>query len=72
MAKTNFGLVDWAKKWLGMPYWYGCVCYKCTDELLGRKARQYPKHYAQSRTARYKADIAGDKWASDCIGLAKG
>ena len=72
MAKTNFGLVDWAKKWLGMPYWYGCVCYKCTDELLGRKARQYPKHYAQSRTARYKADIAGGKWASDCIGLAKG
>ena len=72
MAKTNFGLVDWAKKWVGMPYWYGCVCYKCTQDLLTRKTRQYPKHYTSNRTARYKADIAGDKWASDCIGLAKG
>ena len=72
MAKTNFGLVDWAKKWLGMPYWYGCVCYKCTQDLLTRKTRQYPKHYTSNRTARYKADIAGSKWASDCIGLAKG
>ena len=72
MTKTNFGLVDWAKKWVGMPYWYGCVCYKCTQDLLTRKTRQYPKHYTSNRTARYKADIAGDKWASDCIGLAKG
>lgn len=72
MAKTNFGLVDWAKKWVGMPYWYGCICYKCTQDLLTRKTRQYPKHYISNRTARYKADIAGDKWASDCIGLAKG
>ena len=72
MAKTNFGLVDWAKKWVGMPYWYGCVCYECTQDLLTRKTRQYPKHYISNRTARYKADIAGDKWASDCIGLAKG
>lgn len=72
MTKTNFGLVDWAKKWLGMPYWYGCVCYKCTDELLSRKAKQYPKHYTQSRMSRYKADISEGKWAADCIGLAKG
>ena len=72
MTKTNFGLVDWAKKWAGMPYWYGCVCYKCTQDLLTRKTRQYPKHYTSNRTARYKADIAGGKWASDCIGLAKG
>ena len=72
MTKTNFGLVDWAKKWVGMPYWYGCVCYKCTQDLLTRKTRQYPKHYTSNRTARYKADIAEGKWASDCIGLAKG
>ena len=72
MAKTNFGLVDWAKKWLGMPYWYGCVCYKCTQDLLKRKTRQYPKHYAEGRKARYESDIAAGKWASDCIGLAKG
>ena len=72
MAKTNFGLVDWAKKWVGMPYWYGCVCYKCTQDLLKRKTRQYPKHYAEGRKARYESDIAAGKWASDCIGLAKG
>lgn len=72
MAKTNWGLVDWAKKWVGMPYWYGCVCYKCTGELLNRKAKQYPKHYTQNRMSRYKADISEGKWAADCIGLAKG
>lgn len=72
MTKTNFGLVDWAKKWVGMPYWYGCVCYKCTQDLLTRKTRQYPKHYTNSRMSRYKADISEGKWAADCIGLAKG
>ena len=72
VVKTNWGLVDWAKKWLGMPYWYGCVCYKCTQDLLTRKAKQYPKHYTQARMSRYKSDIAASKWASDCIGLAKG
>jgi len=72
MTKTNFGLVDWAKKWVGMPYWYGCVCYKCTQDLLTRKTRQYPKHYTNSRMARYKDDISEGKWAADCIGLAKG
>lgn len=72
MAKTNWGLADWAKSWLGMPYWYGCVCYKCTQDLLNRKAKQYPKHYTQARMPRYKSDIAAGKWAADCIGLAKG
>lgn len=72
MTKTNFGLADWAKKWLGMPYWYGCVCYRCTQDLLKRKTRQYPKHYTDGRMDRYESDIADGKWASDCIGLAKG
>lgn len=72
MTKTNWGLADWAKSWVGMPYWYGCVCYKCTQDLLNRKAKQYPKHYTQARMPRYKSDIAASKWAADCIGLAKG
>ncbi len=58
MAKTNFGLVDWAKKWVGMPYWYGCVCYKCTQDLLTRKTRQYPKHYAEGSHGEVESDIA--------------
>ncbi len=70
--KTNYGLAQWAQDWLTMPYWYGCVCYQCTDELLSRKAKQYPKHYTSERMERYESDIAAGKWAADCIGLAKG
>lgn len=70
--KTNYGLAQWAQDWVGMPYWYGTVCYECTESLLKRKKAQYPKHYTSSRMARYESDIAAGKWASDCIGLAKG
>lgn len=30
-GKTNTGLVEWVKKWLGEAYWYGCCCYQCTS-----------------------------------------
>ncbi len=46
--------------------------YKCTKNLLDRKAKQYPSHYSSSRMARYKDDIAKKKVAADCIGGAKG
>ena len=44
-AKTNLGLVEWAKAWLGQAYWFGTCCYTCTESLLQRKAKQYPKYF---------------------------
>ena len=43
-VKTNLGLVQWAKAWLGQAYWFGTCCYACTESLLQRKAKQYPSH----------------------------
>ena len=57
---------------LGQPYWYGTVVYKCTESLRSRKAKQYPSHYKDSRTVRYKQDIANKKVCADCVGLIKG
>ena len=46
--------------------------YKCSESLRSRKAKQYPTHYKDSRTARYKDDIAKKKICADCVGLIKG
>ena len=69
---TNEHFVDFCKKMVGQPYWYGGVVYKCTESLRSRKAKQYPSHYGSSRTARYKDDIAKKKVCADCVGLIKG
>ncbi len=72
--KTNEGLAAYARKALaeGWRYWYGATGVKCTAELLARKTAQYPEHYKSDRTARYNRDIAEERMAADCIGLAKG
>ena len=74
MAKTNDGLVAYAKKALadGWRYWYGTTGVKCTAALLARKTAQYPAHYTSNRTTRYNRDIAEGRYCADCIGLAKG
>jgi GH25 family lysozyme M1 (1,4-beta-N-acetylmuramidase)/peptidoglycan hydrolase-like protein with peptidoglycan-binding domain len=69
---TNEHFVEFLKKMLGSPYWYGTCIYKCTENLRSRKAKQYPSHYGSSRTARYRQDIADKKVCADCIGAAKG
>lgn len=65
-------LVAFAKSMLGMPYWYGTVVYRCTEDLRKRKAKQYASHYKSSRTSRYRSDIAKKYVCMDCIGLIKG
>lgn len=69
---TGKSLADFAGRMLGRPYWYGTVCYNCTEDLRASKARQYPSHYKSGRTARYKRDIAAKEVCADCIGLMKG
>lgn len=70
--KTNLGLVAWAQKMLGQPYWFGSCSYKATASLLNSKAKQYLQHYTAARMSRYKADIAKGAIVSDCSGLIKG
>jgi len=70
MSKDNLGLVAYAKTKLGLPYWYGTFGQIGTEALLQQKAKQYPKHYASSRMAKYRSQIG--KQVFDCIGLIKG
>lgn len=71
MAKTNTGLVEYAKAQLGKPYWYGTFGQMTTAALHNAKKAQYPKYYSQSS---YKVDFTKQygQRAHDCIGLIKG
>lgn len=69
---TNEHFAEFCRSMKGQPYWYGTCVYKCTSSLLTSKTRQYPSHYKDSRTTRYKDDIAKKKVAADCVGGGKG
>lgn len=71
MAKTNTGLVAYAKAQIGKPYWYGTFGNKSTADLLSRKARQYPTQYSATRQRKALAEHLGVK-VHDCVGLIKG
>ena len=64
-------LVEFAKKMVGQPYWYGTCGYKCTESLLQKKKVQYPTHYTEDRMVKYRKDIEEHKVCMDCIGLLK-
>lgn len=67
MAKTNSGLVAYAKAQLKKPYWYGCYGQKASKALYTAKKKQYPKYYKWS----YSSAVSGKK-VHDCAGLIKG
>lgn len=67
MAKTNKGLVEYAKLQLGKPYWYGTYGQKATKQLYNSKKKQYSAYYQWS----YSNSVAG-KRVHDCVGLIKG
>lgn len=67
MAKTNAGLLAYAKAQVGLPYWYGTFGQSATESLYNAKKKQYPKYY----TARDFASQYG-KRVHDCVGLVKG
>lgn len=69
---TNMHFVDFCRKFVGQPYWYGTTINACTESKLKSKAKQYPEHYAEDRMSRYKKDIAQHKICADCVGLIKG
>ncbi len=67
MAKTNSGLVTYAKAQLGLPYWYGTYGQTATASLYTAKKAQYPSYYtATDFSSQY------GKRVHDCVGLIKG
>lgn len=67
MAKTNTGLVEYAKAQLGKPYWFGTFGQTATENLYQSKKKQYPNYYTASD---FKSQYG--QRVHDCIGLIKG
>ncbi len=68
--KTSSGLCDYARSQLEKPYWYGTFGQTATKSLLKAKKKQYPSHYKENRTEKYKSEL-GER-VHDCVGLIKG
>lgn len=67
MAKTNSGLVNYAKAQHSKPYWYGTFGQTASAALYTAKKKQYPAYY----TAKDFSKQYG-KRVHDCAGLIKG
>lgn len=65
--KNNKGLVEYCKRQLGKPYWYGCFGQLSNPSLLANKKKQYPKYYTAN-----DFDKQMNVKVHDCIGLIKG
>lgn len=66
-GKTNIGLVEYCKRQLGKPYWFGTFGQKASEALYDMKRKQYPRMYASTD---YPSQY-GQK-VHDCVGLIKG
>ncbi|MCD7751576.1 MAG: NlpC/P60 family protein [Lachnospiraceae bacterium] len=67
MAKTNTGLVAYAKAQVGLPYWYGTYGQTATAALYTSRKKQYPEYYTADD---FKSQYG--KRVHDCSGLIKG
>lgn len=67
MSKTNSGLIEYCKKQLNRPYWWGTFGQISSASLFTAKKRQYPSYYTASD---FKSQFG--KRVHDCIGLIKG
>lgn len=65
--KTNLGLVEYCKKQLGFPYWWGTFGQIATKTLYDQKKAQYPNQYL-ANDFKYQF---GQR-VHDCVGLIKG
>ena len=71
MAKTNTGLVAYAKAMLGKPYWYGTFGQIGSEALYKSKKNQYPSYYVRSNYTQGWEHQYGQR-VHDCVGLIKG
>lgn len=67
MDKTNKGLVEYCKKQLGLPYWWGTFGQIASQSLLEQKRKQYPTQYTATD---FNSQFG--KRVHDCVGLIKG
>ena len=65
--KTNMGLVEYATKQLGLPYWYGTFCETATSQLYTAKKKQCPLLY----NSWHDFPKQYGKRVHDCVGLIK-
>ena len=65
--KTNYGLVEYCKRQLGLPYWWGTFGQIATKMLYEQKKVQYPNQYLAND---FKNQFG--KRVHDCVGLIKG
>ena len=65
--KTNYGLVEYCKKQLGLPYWWGTFGQVANETLYNQKKKQYPNQYTAND---FKKQYG--KRVHDCVGLIKG
>ena len=70
MSRNNLALVEYVKKFVGSPYWYGMFGQVATEKLLSDKRAQYPGHYGNARMSKYRSQLG--KRVFDCIGMVKG
>ena len=68
MAKTNTGLVAYAKAKVGCYYWFGTFGQMASRSLYNSKKEQYPKYYTASD---FDYQISHPKQVFDCAGLIK-
>lgn len=64
-------IVNWLRSNDIRRYWYGTHGHTCTEDLLKRKAKQYPSHYTSGRMATYRKHIAAGDKCADCVGAIK-
>lgn len=66
-GKTAAGLVEYAIKQIGRPYWFGTYGQRATEELYLNRKKAYPGYYtATDFPSQFGAKV------HDCIGLVKG
>lgn len=65
--KNNLGLVEYCKKQLGLPYWWGTFGQIATKTLYEQKKIQYPTQYL-ANDYKYQFGLR----VHDCVGLIKG
>lgn len=71
MAKTNIGLVEYAKAQLGNPYWFGCYGQQASENLYYAKKAQYGSKLSGSEQS-YLDQCKKKQKVHDCSGLIKG
>ena len=70
MAYTNIDAVEYARKMLGLPYWYGTFGQIASESLYKEKKAQYPAQYPPRKWTESSFVEQYGKKVHDCAGLA--